>query len=352
MPVTPPSRPEASSCPDETTWMRYLDGEVDLTESLFQHLEACPLCAERLAEAATLLGFSDQAHAGRPVPVRRPRPRSRRAIVAAAAAALLAFFVVSLGAGRTTLADVLNIFQVKAVASATITPSQVQALMGALSRGGTVKLSYYGSVSPLTSASSRMVPVASLPTVARLPDLWPGSWGAATSRVTTANRITFRLNVSHINQLIAMDHGRQYFPAALNEVPFVLTVPESATTAATRGGVSYGLVELRQPALSLPAGVDVTAVRNAILGLPFLPPSLARTISSIGNWRNTLILPVMGQSRNVTMDGHPAVLEVSPSGRGLALVWEQDGVLVGFGAHAPTPIAPSQFVAMARRLFR
>jgi fatty-acyl-CoA synthase len=49
---------------------------------------------------------------------------------------------------------------------------------------------------------------------------------------------------------------------------------------------------------------------------------------------------------------HPAVLEVSPSGRGLALVWEQDGVLVGFGAHAPTPIAPSQFVAMARRLFR
>jgi len=336
-------------CPDESFWLRYLDGDATLADSTLEHLNGCPQCRARLQETADLAALSQ--HLGHDQAARSVRPRRWGPLVAAAAAVLVALPLVWTPS-RAALAQVLEVFQVKQVAGVPITQQQVRSLLNTLSQGGTVSLAYYGSVTPMTSQKVELVPAARLPQTANLPDLWPAELGTVTSRVTTANRVTFRLNVPHINQLIAATGGRQFFPLALNDVPFVLNVPVTATMTATQGSLTYGLAELRQPTLAVPGNVNALAVRNAILNLPFLPSSLTRAISSLGNWRDTLVLPLIGQSRNVLVHGQPAVLEVSPHGHALGVVWDQNGVLVVFGVEShQAPMSPKQFLQEVDRLF-
>jgi hypothetical protein len=349
MPNRDTGREVPGACPEESLWLRYLDGDATLPDPVLEHLNECPRCRARLAEAADLAAWSQGLDHGRPVAPPRPR---RWGSVAAAAAAVLMVLAIVWAPSRAALAQVLDVLQVKQVQGVPVSQQQMRALLNTLSQGGTVSLAYYGSVSPMTSQKVEIVPAVRLPQVAGLPDLWPAELGTAESRVTTANRVTFRLNVPHINQLIAATGGHQFFPMALNGVPFVLNVPVTATMTASHGAVTYGLAELRQPTLAVPGNVNAMAVRNAILSLPFLPPSLARAISSLGNWRDTLVLPLIGQSRNVLIHGRPAVLEVSPHGHALGVVWEQNGVLVVFGVESQgVSVSPNEFLQEVDRLF-
>jgi hypothetical protein len=69
-----------------------------------------------------------------------------------------------------------------------------------------------------------------------------------------------------------------------------------------------------------------------VLGLPGLPADLVAQLRGIGDWRNTLPLPIPAdqvRSRPTTVNGAEALSFADDTGRLHALVWQRDGHIWG-----------------------
>ena len=93
------------------------------------------------------------------------------------------------------------------------------------------------------------------------------------------------------------------------------------------------------PELTLSEGVDITAIRDAMLAMPALSKTTRNQILSIRDdeWTRTLILPVppgtivqdvtVGGALGNLVGGVPGLLIVSPDGTAGAVLWQRDGIL-------------------------
>lgn len=345
------------NCPDASVWVSYLDGAIPLEAPWTDHLAACTTCQTHYEEALELVTLGQQALNGEGADVlgRQNKPGATRWVryVGGVAAAAAVVGLVWLTPAHRALADALNVFQVQTVSGATVSSAQLTRMMDTLSQGGRVSLKHYGSITPTPAGPARTMAPSALPSAAGLPDLWPAIWNSQSmAHVTAGQRVTFRLNVPHINQLILASGGTHLFPRAVNGVPFTLTVPEEATLHTVQGAVTYGLIELREPSLAVPSGIDLAQVRDALMNLPFLPPALQDSVASIANWRHTLVLPVQSANQNIRLNGHPAVLESGQNGHALGAIWVQHGVLVVVGAHSSVgALSRKAFVSLVSKLF-
>jgi hypothetical protein len=83
--------------------------------------------------------------------------------------------------------------------------------------------------------------------------------------------------------------------------------------------------------LTTEGGASLEELREVVLGLPGLPADFVAQLRGIGDWRNTLPLPVPDQvrSRPTTVNGAEALSFADNSGRLHALVWQRDGHIWG-----------------------
>jgi hypothetical protein len=348
---------DGNPCPEDWEWMAYADGELAEERSalLSAHRDACPVCRTRLRAASELLALADEALLAVEPPAKlRPRTRGRRPLAwVASGVAAAVLLTLALPRVRTALAAAAQAFQIQHVQAVPITPSEVAQVTNALTEHGRVTLRHFGSVDVSEHGTSSTMNPTDLPTRAGLPDLWPTGLGAQVLAVVEpARTMTFRFHIGRINALIESLGATQLFPEALDNRPFRLTLPPMAVMAdGLADGNTVSLTEMGQPTLAVPAGVSLEAVRAAILNLPFLPPNLAQAVSSVGNWRDTLVVPLPGHPENIRFLGHPAILESDNQDHMTALIWIQQGIIVAFSENGTHSVTPPSFVAEAATLF-
>lgn len=97
------------------------------------------------------------------------------------------------------------------------------------------------------------------------------------------------------------------------------------------------------PELTLSEGIDILAIRDALLAMPAIPKTTRTQLLSIRDdeWTRTLIIPVpqgtivkdvtVGGALGNTVGGAPGLLILSPDGHGGAVLWQRDGVLYAVG---------------------
>lgn len=339
-------------CPDEGQWMAFFDGEGKPAERemLGAHLRQCSACQSIFEEIGETVLFADGAldwvH-----PVETPSRRwGRKAWMPAAAAALvLVGLGLSLNAtGQKALAAIGSLFQVNSIGSVGVSPEQLAQLDRVVTQGGKVSLAHYGSVKVSGPSQNEQVPLGSLGQYG-MTNVWPKALGSATTAsVQTGLQVTLRLNVSHINQLIASQHGQYLFPMSVNQVPFTLSVPAEAT-------IHHGawtVEEVPQPTVSAPGKVPVAQVAKAVETLPFLPTQLKSAAAEMANWKNTLIVPLPGHPENVTVSGSKRVIDSNANGTTIGEAWVQkNGLVVAVIEHQQKPINQTAFKAEVARLF-
>lgn len=331
--------------------MAFFDGQGKTSdrERLGTHLRGCEDCQAVFEEIGNMVMFGDGAldlvHPAARV-ARRSRTRWLMP-VAAAAVVVLGIGIGTQQAGQRIMAAIGTLFQVKSIGTVPVTPEQIAAITKTVTQGGKVSLAHYGSVTVAGPMKVAPVPASQLSSQG-MPDLWPKGLGpVTTAMVDSGIRVTLKLNVPHINELIASEGGHDLFPASLNQEPFTLVVPAAATM---RSG-NWTVEEVPQPTLAVPGTVPVKAVTKALENLPFLPPSLQSAVAQMADWKNTLIVPLPGHPQNVAVAGTNGIVAENRLGTTAGEAWVQNGLVVAVMEHQSHKISQSAFQTEVGHLF-
>jgi hypothetical protein len=259
-----------------------------------------------------------------------------RGWLAAAASIVLALVLVATPAGRSAASSFLAQFRSQRFAVVTFDPSQAGDLAGTLQQLGTVQ-GDLGGIDPrpvaTPAAAGRRVgfPVA-LPDAAVLPG---GVDASPRIMVTPARQLRFTLDAAKVGRYLQA-HGRAgtSVPAGLDGATLVANVPAAALLeyAAADGSPRLVVGQSRELTASVQGTVSLEALREFLLDLPGLPPQTVRQLRAIGDWRDTLPLPVPADRidwRSATVGGAPGLLLGDRGGLGSAVIWQRDGRIYG-----------------------
>jgi hypothetical protein len=131
-------------------------------------------------------------------------------------------------------------------------------------------------------------------------------------------------------------HGRSGadLPPGLDGATLVADVPAAVLLQyAGADGIPRLVVgQSRELTARAEGAVSLEALRGFLLGLPGLPPQTVRQLEAIGDWRDTLPLPVPADRidwRATTVQGAQGLLLGERSGLGSAVIWQRDGRIYG-----------------------
>lgn len=145
---------------------------------------------------------------------------------------------------------------------------------------------------------------------------------------------------------------RPDLPARLDGVTLVVDVPgvtaialggEAGDPAAASDGLGVGDTLVRATAGTLEIGVEggltLDEVRDEVLAVPGLSPTLVAQLRGLDDWQTTLPLPIPAgvvDWRDTTVEGNPAIAFGDGTGLGGALVWRDGDRTLGVaGTFAP-----------------
>jgi hypothetical protein len=276
-------------------------------------------------------------------PAARPRRRGlavlrapARGWLAAAATAVLALVLVATPAGRSAASSFLAQFRSQRFAVVTFDPAQAGDPAATLRQLGTVHGDLHGvDPAPVATpaAASRLVgfPVA-LPDSAALPS---GVDTRPRIEVTPGRQLRFTLEAAKVRRYLEA-HGRSGagIPAGLDGATLVADVPAAALLEylAADGTPRLVVGQSRELTASVQGAVTLETLREFLLDLPGLPPQTVRQLRAIGDWRDTLPLPVPADRidwRSTTIHGVQGLVLGERSGLGSAVIWQRDGRIYG-----------------------
>jgi len=90
--------------------------------------------------------------------------------------------------------------------------------------------------------------------------------------------------------------------------------------------------QAREVQVRVEGSASLDEVRNFLLGLPNVPPELARQLRSIQDWTSTLPIPVPVDKmtwQETTITGAPAYILNDNTGLGSGVIWQRDGRILG-----------------------
>ena len=356
-------------CLEEGELRAWIDGAAADQAAVGAHVDGCAACqavaeelrgnAELAAAATGVLAPARPLQAAKveaarervvaaarwPATHSSPAARPRRALasrsaargwLAAAVTGVLALVLVATPAGRSAASGFLAQFRSQRFAVVTFDPSQAGDLAATLRQLGVVQ-GDLGGVEPAPvatpAAASRLVgfPVA-LPAAAALPS---GVDPRPRIVVSPARQLRFTLDAAKVGRYLEA-HGRSgaSVPAGLDGATLVANVPAAALLEYVAADGSPRLVvgQSRELTASVQGTVTLEALREFLLDLPGLPPQTVRQLRAIGDWRDTLPLPVPADRidwRSTTIHGVQGLLLGERNGLGSAVIWQRDGRIYG-----------------------
>ncbi|MGF7029253.1 hypothetical protein J2T17_000158 [Paenibacillus mucilaginosus] len=283
-----------------------------------------------------------------------PSQRRLRRLTAGAVAAVLAIGLITTPLGDRALAALLQTFRIQHMVGVGISADDMTAISELLDHGSpdgerSFKLAQYGSLYQSGGGESRTV---TWEEAERLMGATLLQLGDSTSPVyQPATTLTFHLNVKAVNRLLTRLGSTTTLPDEADGKAIRLHIPSGITAEGTLSGKPVRLLQFGKPELTVQDGIDASAVREAILGLPVLPDSLRTKLAAIRDWRGTLPVPVKdGVSTSLRLGGNDAVMTVD--GRNRFLIWldgDRMGFLSGNTKDFPTE---SSFIMTAEELIQ
>lgn len=352
-------------CYSEGTLQAFLDGELDRStrREVEEHLRSCPECAEaleRLRAAEALAGRAiDSRLEDSRLDVReseaawdrlqtRLRPIRRRAwfdvalryraVTIGVAAVLVLAIALSLGPVRAAAGRFLSIFRVTRFETIAVTPDVIAQVQEVVRQGfGLVRIGELGEVEFQTSGPrglvSRDQAREALGFPVRLPTHLPDGMELQGLTASPNASLSVTLDVAKANRLLRSLGGETMLPEELDGETFTLRVPVSID-AQFGGNGTFHVLQAQSPELDVPGNASPAAVRDAVLGMPFLPDSVKRQIRSVDDWQHTFLVPdVEGSTQEITVEGVPGVYVTLPeeyrgdSGPVNIMIWEKGGVV-------------------------
>lgn len=350
-------------CYSTGTLQAYLDGELPAArrQEVEQHVQSCPRCREQLGRLEENLAFARSCLTGYAAHVSRwpvqsevawqkllagegvsennwrkggtMLTRFKKAVAVAAGIALLggAF---SLQPVRGFAENLLQIFRVEKIQTVQISAEDLSQLRQHLEKSqGEFRLANLGQFRVAHKSRASKITLAEARQQASFPFRVIQDYQPYVEYVEKeeANQFSLRLQVEQANAILQSLGGQKLLPRELDGQEFTIKTGDAYRTVYRdpRGQNTITHVQMPAPELLVPRGVDVAALRQALLELPFLPDNLRRQLAAVQDWQHTALIPVMeGQAREVAVDGTRGVYF---SGQGEAagtgtLIWQKDGV--------------------------
>jgi hypothetical protein len=377
-------------CPDLGALRASIDDAPGGAPALHDHVRACPSCSASLAElrhnaelaapAIALTAPADPPPAAAEAALARleqrrarlattrtvtagvsgrarlstapPRRWSRLAPLGArargAAAALIAAVVltglVATPGGRAAAASFLSQFRSQRFEVLSLDPTQAtqfEEVIGELTNTGVFTGDAFGGnvygeprVAADREQASRLAGFA-VPVVD--PSVLPGGVGRTPERTMV---IAARETAITFDRDRALDYLRDNgrpdarLPERFDGTRLVVQLPAVVVQqfAGRDGGPALLVGKAGMLGLDTEGGASLEELREVVLGLPGLPAETVAQLRAIGDWRNTLPLPVPADEvswRSTQVEGADAISFADPSGRLHALLWQRYGHIWG-----------------------
>lgn len=350
-----------SACPDTGLLRALLDDEAPTGTA--EHASACPRCQEELAGLRDDAAFAAAAielldASGSPsinntasapaaagaaarttdlAAVRRARRRSARQRFAAAAAVVtIAVGIVATPAGREAAADFLAQFRSERITVVEIDPQTAFGSFDVLGALGTIEttgdIGMMEGLPDVATAEERLGAAITLPNPALLPSGFDPQPQVLYSPPSTV-RLDF--DRASVESWLADNGGVLEIPEGLGETTLVVDVPAAVFVAYHSQSFERLVVGQSDLVTAEAQGpVPLEEVREFLLDLPGLPPSVRAQLAGIEDWRSTLPLPIPTDEidwTEIDVEGTPAVALRGTSGIGSAILWQSDGWVHGVG---------------------
>lgn len=123
-------------------------------------------------------------------------------------------------------------------------------------------------------------------------------------------------------------------PDTLHGATLVVALPPIVMLeyAASDNKPAVMIGEAREVQVGVEGNASLDEVRNFLLGLPNVPPDLARQLRSMQDWTSTLPIPVPVDKmtwQETTIAGAPAYILNDNTGLGSGVIWQRDGRILG-----------------------
>lgn len=346
-------------CFDEGRIQAYIDGELQdrEAEELQEHLKVCRECEavyQRLMEIdltvrTSMEGFiaSDRERFNAELAWSRLKLKQveyekkkkgkwyknmkyKKLITAAAAVAVVA--VIGFTPVSSMAGNLLTIFRVEKVKVITITPDDMQQMEKVMREGaGGVDIRNFGKVEVRGAHETQPVTLEEAGNSVDFDLTVPSIEGySSTLKKTPATSVTLTLDVDNVNAALQAFGSTARLPREMNGQEFTVDVPTGITAEYNGPEGSLMFAQSRGPSVKTAPGVDVAAIRQALLSIPALPESLKQQLMAVDDWQHTVLIPVReGQSTEVSVNGHEGVFVKDISGGKAvgALVWQDGGVI-------------------------
>ncbi|KJR99056.1 MAG: hypothetical protein VR68_09600 [Peptococcaceae bacterium BRH_c4a] len=347
-------------CYDEGRIQSYIDGEIAgiEMEEIQEHLEICEDCKVRYSNLlendmmvrTSMEGFiaSDRERfnaemAWRKLKLERMNSEEiqegkwkinmlyKKLATAAAAVGLAGFLAFSPASSMAS--DFLTIFRVEKVQVISITPEDMLQMDKIMKEGtGGVDIRNFGKVK--VSGRQEMVPVtleqarSAVDFDLKIPAL--DGYGKPDLQKTAGSSVSLAIDVNGVNAALKAFGGKERLPEELNGKEFTLVVPTGITAEYSGPAGKIMLAQARGPSVRTTSGVDVKAIRQALLGMPALPENFRRQLAAVEDWQHTALIPLpAGQHTEVPVNGTGGIFIKEGNGQSPVnvLVWQKNGVI-------------------------
>lgn len=309
-----------------------IDAELTVAEQreLDAHLHDCHNCRQRLAEMTAMDSLTkekmtlalpesqvDQAwHSLNQRLARKQRGggilytiRKHRPAFTVAATLIFVLATVLVTPVRDGLAAFLHLFRVNQLEAVTFTVEDLQQIQNQFYGQGTrdIDLRQFGQLK-LTGGEAQHFSREDLSILAeqspfpfKMP-VTPEKFSLEAVSLINPTTIELVPSVGQINQLIKAAGGSLLLPQELDgksftisssgTLQFVYVYPYPQAEENRQGQQHLSLKITAAPEILVPEGIDVNALREVVLSLPFIPQSIRRQLVQIEDWQTTLPIPV------------------------------------------------------------
>jgi hypothetical protein len=132
----------------------------------------------------------------------------------------------------------------------------------------------------------------------------------------------------------SIDRKDLALPDKMNGATLIVALPPVVLLeyAASDNKPAVMIGAAREIQVGVEGNASLDEIRTFLLGLPNVPPDLARQLRSIQDWTTTLPIPVPVDRttwQETTIAGAPAYILNDNTGLGSGVIWQRDGRIVG-----------------------
>jgi hypothetical protein len=319
-------------CYNESKLMAYLDCQLAPQEMavMSEHIAVCPCCQKMLAglqseqqQVAGWLGAyraAAMSDRGKPVEkevtleqgmflpkkgVQKIMRRYQKLVVAVAAAALVVGLF-SFAPMRSWAAQFLQVFRVNQVQVLHFKSSDVQQLQQAMQTyGKDAKIESFGDVrrdqvtdfarldgQTIRVETEKIAVPEKIGTYQRVGEV----------KINPGEKFAIKPKVAGINGLLSSMGSQKLMPQAINGKTFTIEMPPMVkATYQGADGKQFTLCRTIAPQFTVPDGVDINQLREAVLGIPILPDNMRNTLAGVKSFGSTMLVPDFGFEQAGTM---------------------------------------------------